>query len=328
MRLLVLGGTGFVGRHVVEAALARGAEVSVFNRGRSAPGLFGDAVEELRGDRVRGEVESLRGRPFDAVVDVTGYRPAEVDVVLDALGGHAGPYAFVSSVSVYTEPIAAHSDESAPVIELGSVPAEPSDSATAYGGLKILCERRLPPGALVVRPAVVAGPYDPTERVTRWARRAGEGDRLLAADPQQPVQFVDARDLAAFLLHGVASGLSGTFNVAAPPVSFKTFLEACGAGDRVVWAGRERLVQAGIRLWDDLPMTLAADDEAFLTFSAERARAAGLRTRPPEETLADTGAWDATRPAAERGDPFAAHEAGLLTALQESRRTGGTFDGA
>ena len=315
MRLLVLGGTGFVGRHVVEAALARGAEVSIFNRGRSAPGLFGDAVEELRGDRVRGDVESLRGRSFDAVVDVTGYRPAEVDSVLDALGGHAGPYAFVSSVSVYAEPIAAHSDEGASVIELAGELPEPSDSAEAYGGLKVLCERRLRPDALIVRPAVVAGPYDPTERVTRWARRAGQGDRLLAADPEQPVQFVDARDLAAFLLHGVATGLGGTFNVAAQPVSFATFLEAGGAGDRVVWAGRERLVQAGIRLWDDLPMTLAPEDEAFLTFSSERARAAGLRTRPLERTLADIRSWDATRPAGERRDPFAAREAELLTAL-------------
>lgn len=315
MRLLVLGGTRFVGRHVVEAALAAGHRVTVFNRGRSAPGLFGDDVEELRGDRVGGDAEALRGRSFDAVADVAAYRPAEVDLVLDALGGHGGPYAFVSSVSVYADPVAAGSDESAPIIELDGKLPEPGDSATAYGGLKVLCERRLPPDALVLRPTVVAGPYDPTERVTRWARRAGEGDALLAADPHQPVQLIDARDLAAFMLEGLTRGVRGTFNVATEPVAFSAFLAAAGAGDRVVWAGRRQLAAAGVAPWDDLPMTTAADDEAFMTFSSRNARAAGLRTRPLAETLADVRAWDATRPAEERGDPFAAREAQLLRTL-------------
>jgi 2'-hydroxyisoflavone reductase len=315
MRLLVLGGTRFVGRHVVDAALAHEHQVTLLNRGRSAPGLFGDAVEELRGDRVRGDVAALRGRSFDAVVDATAYRPAEVDAVLDALGGHGGPYAFISSVSVYAEPIARGSDEEAPLIELGATDLEPGDSATAYGGLKVACERRLPSDALVVRPGVVAGPHDPTERVTRWARRAGDGDALLASDAQQPVQLIDARDLAAFLLDGVADGVSGTFNVVTEPVSFGAFLAAAGAGDRVVWAGRERLAAAGVALWDELPMTTAAEDEAFLTFSNRRARTAGLRTRPLAQTLADIREWDATRPDGERGDPFARREAELLAAF-------------
>ena len=318
MRLLILGGTGFVGRHIAETALAQGHEVSLFNRGRSARGLFGDAVEELRGDRVRGDVEALRARSFDAVIDVTAYRPTEVDTVLEALSGFAGPYAFVSSVSVYAEPIAAGSDESAPVIELKAPLPEPSDSAEAYGGLKVLCERRLPPQALVVRPSVVAGPYDPTDRVTRWARRAGEGDAMLAGDPEQPIQLVDARDLAEFVVHGVTTGLGGTFNVATEPVPFSAFIEAAGGADRVVWAGRERLSAFGVELWDQLPLTLAPEDEAFLTFSSAKARAAGLRTRRLAQTLADVRAWDATRPPAERRDPFADREHELLAALGEA----------
>ena len=316
MRLLILGGTGFVGRHVAVAALARGHDVTLFNRGRTAPGLFGAGVEELRGDREAGNVDALRGRAFDAVVDATAYEPHQVDAVLDALGRHDGAYALVSSVSVYAEPIATHSDERAPVIELAEPLPRPADGATAYGGLKVLCERRLPPDALVLRPSVVAGPHDPTDRVTRWARRAGDGDALLGADPDQPLQLVDARDLAAFALHGIDTGLGGTFNVATEPVAFSAFLQAAGAADRVAWAGRDRLRAAGIRLWEDLPMTIDAEEEAFMTFSSARARAAGLRTRPLAETLADTRAWDVTRAPHQRRDPFAARERELLAAMR------------
>ncbi len=295
MHVLVVGGTRFVGRHVVEAALARGHRVTLFNRGRSAPGLFGTAVEELRGDRAAGRVGALGGRRFDATIDVSGYRPEEVAAVLAALGPGAGAYAFVSTVSVYREPVARDSDEDAPVDESGA----------GYGGRKVRCERALPPGALVVRPGVVAGPYDPTERVTRWARRAVDGDAVLAADPDQPVQLIDARDLAAFVLDGVERGLAGTFNVVTEPVTFRELLAAAGAGDRVAWVGAERLVAVGVALWEELPLAADPVDAGFLTFSSTRARAAGLRTRPLAETLADVRAWDATRPPAERRDPFA-----------------------
>ena len=304
MRLLVLGGTRFVGRHLAEAALVRGHDVTLFNRGRSASGLFGTTVEELRGDRAAGDVGALRGRRFDATVDVSGYRPQDVSAVLGALGTGAGAYGFVSTVSVYCEPVARGSDEDAPVDESGA----------SYGGLKVRCERALPPDALVVRPGVVAGPHDPTERVTRWARRAADGDRLLGADPDQPVQFVDARDLAAFLLDGVEHGRAGTFNVVTEPVTFRELLSVAGADDRVVWAGAERLAAAGVALWDELPLTAAPQDAGFLTFASARARAAGLRTRPLAETLADVRAWDATRPPAERADPFA-RERELLALL-------------
>jgi 2'-hydroxyisoflavone reductase len=176
-------------------------------------------------------------------------------------------------------------------------------------------ERRAPCG-LVARPCVVAGPHDPTERVTRWARRAADGDVMLAGDPNQPVQLIDVRHLATFLLHGIRTGLSGPHNVAAEPVPFSAFLDAAGAQDRVVWAGRERLQRAGVRLWDDLPMTLPAGDEAFLTFSSARARAAGLRTQPLAETLADIREWDATRPSVQRRDHFAGRERELLAAIR------------
>lgn len=304
MKLLVLGGTRFVGRHVVEAAITGGHDVTLFNRGRSAPGLFGDTVEELRGNRETGDLAALRGRRFDAIVDASAYRPCDVAGVLNALAHNFDVYAFISTVSVYAEPIALGSDESAPVIELADGIPLSGDSVEAYGGLKACCERLLPPHALVVRPGVVAGPYDPTERVTRWARRAGEGDNLLAAAPEQPVQFIDARDLASFLLEGIARDLTGIFNVVTEPVPFSAFLDAAGAGDRVVWAGRERLAAAGVALWDELPMTAPREDEAFLTFSSARARAAGLRTRPVAETLTDVRAWDATRPPGERSDPL------------------------
>lgn len=190
------------------------------------------------------------------------------------------------------------------MVELTDPLPSPGDSAEAYGGLKVLCERAAPRHALIARSGVVAGPHDPTERVTRWARRAGEGDALLAADSQQPVQLIDARDLAAFLLAGIAGGVTGTFNVVTEPVSFGAFLDAAGASDRVVWAGRDWLAAAGVTLWDELPMTATREDEAFLTFSSARAREAGLRTRPLAQTLADVRAWDGSRSPDERGDPF------------------------
>lgn len=304
MKLLVLGGTRFVGRHVVGAALADGHDVTLFNRGVSAPGLFDGDVRFLRGNRQGGGVSALRAASFEGVIDVTAYRPSDVETVLGALADPAVPYALVSTVSVYAEPIAPNSDEDAAVIALTTGGRRPEDSADAYGGLKARCERVAPPHALIVRPGVVAGPYDWTERVTRWARRAAEGDPVIAGDPRQPIQFIDARDLAKFLLHGITAGVAGTYNAVTEPVPFHAFLDAAGAEDRVVWAGRERLRRAGVEFWSELPMTLPPEEESFLTFSSARARRAGLLTRPLAETLADIRAWDADRPAIERRDPL------------------------
>jgi len=189
VRLLVLGGTRFVGRHVVEATLERGHDVALFNRGRTNAGLFTDA-EQLRGDRSAGDVAALAGRRFDATIDVSGYTPRDVEAILGA-GAALGHYVFVSTISVHYD------------IE--------------YGRQKLLAEGAVPDGAAIVRPGIVAGRHDHTERLTHWARALRAGERIAAGDPRQPVQVVDARDLAAFLVDLAETQRAGRAPPSAPP---------------------------------------------------------------------------------------------------------------
>src|SRR5260221_7099253 len=210
MRILVLGGTQFLGRHVVDAALERGHDVSLFNRGRTRPELFAAAVERLRGDR-DGDLSALEGRSFDAVVDTSGYVPRIVRNTLDALG-EVGHYTFVSSVSVYAD-LSAPPTEASAVREL----EQPTEEwREAYGELKADCEdvvRERFPEAFIPRPGLIVGPWDPTGRFTYWPQRIAAGGHVLApAPPDAPAQMIDARDLAAWILHGAATGLSGTYN--------------------------------------------------------------------------------------------------------------------
>src|ERR1700675_3640370 len=193
MRILVLGGTQFLGRHAVDAALERGHEITLFNRGQTRPDLFPD-VEKLRGDR-DGDLTALAGRGFDAVVDTSGYVPRLVAETLDALGD-VGHYTFVSSISVYAD-LSTPPTESSPLAEL----KEPTEEwREAYGELKVLCEnvvRERVPGAFIPRPGLIVGPWDPTGRFTYWPARLADGGRVLApAPPGSPAQVIDARDLA------------------------------------------------------------------------------------------------------------------------------------
>src|SRR5436309_1384754 len=193
MCVLIIGGTGFLGRHLTEAALRRGFALSLFNRGQTSPDLFPD-VERLPGDRRTGDLEALAGREFDAVIDTCGYLPDEVRAMGEFLAGSVGHYTFVSSIAVYPDPVAPGTDESAPVASLeGPIPESPTDEA--YGALKALCERAaeeaLPGRVLSVRSGLIAGPGDPTDRFTYWPRRVARGGRVLAPRRGQPVQFID-----------------------------------------------------------------------------------------------------------------------------------------
>lgn len=214
-RLLVLGGTKFVGRHVVEEALTRGHTVTLFNRGLTRPGLF-TGVEELHGDR-DGDLRLLEGRSFDAVVDTSGYVPRIVRETIEALRD-VGHYTFVSTISVYAD-VSTPPTEASPVAAL----REPTEEwREAYGELKALCEsvvRERFPDAFVPRPGLVAGPWDPTGRFSYWPRRLHEGGRVLApAPPDAPAQLIDARDLAAWIVTAGETGLAGTFNAVARDV--------------------------------------------------------------------------------------------------------------
>jgi 2'-hydroxyisoflavone reductase len=292
MRLLVLGGTRFLGRALVEAALARGDDVTLFNRGRTNPELFPE-VEQLRGDRTR-DLDALSGLEWDAVLDVAGFEPQVVGLSTSALRGRVGRYVFVSTVSVYA-------DHSVPQVE-GAALLAPDDT---YGALKAACEQVVQEAygdqALVVRPGLIVGPHDPTDRFTYWPRRVAEGGRVLApGDPRDPVQFVDVRDLAEWILHASGAGLAGVFNATGETTSFERLLDEClraaGGDARFVWVPSERLLAAGLEEWMGVPLWIASPGwEAANRVVVAKAVAAGLTFRPLAETIRDTLAWDAVR---------------------------------
>ncbi len=293
MRILALGGTQFLGRHVVDAALGRGHELTLFNRGTTRPELFPEA-EKLRGDR-DGDLTSLRGRGFDAVVDTSGYVPRIVSETLAALG-EVGHYTFVSSISVYADLTDPPTEES-PVAVLAS-PTE--DWREHYGELKALCEEAVLarfPGAFVPRPGLIVGPWDPTGRFTYWPVRIAEGGRVLApAPPERPAQVIDARDLAAWILDAAEAGTGGVFNAIGEPTTLAAILDTCievtGSDAKLVWVDPEQLVAQEVGEWMELPLWLHSPEyRSMLSVVPERALAAGLRLRPLAETVRDTLHW-------------------------------------
>jgi 2'-hydroxyisoflavone reductase len=300
-KLLILGGTLFVGRHIVEAALDRGHEVTLFNRGRTHAGLF-PGVEELRGDRDV-DLDALRGRTWDAVVDPSARVPRWVRSAGEILAGAVGHYTFISSGSVYSPARPVGYDETAPVHVLRDETVEVISDPETYGALKVLSERaaeELMPGrVLSVRAGLVVGPYDPTGRFTYWVHRVAKGGDVVAPEPRdQPVQFVHARDLADWILDMAERREAGVFNATGPaePLTMERLLDECVAATQsdahLVWVDEGFLVRQGVEAWSELPLWLAPaqnpDDANFLTMDVSKARAAGLRFRPLRETILET----------------------------------------
>jgi 2'-hydroxyisoflavone reductase len=293
MRILILGGTQFLGRHTVDAAVARGHEVTLFNRGQTRPELFPD-VEKLVGDR-DGRLDAVRGRSFDAVVDTSGYVPRVVAETMDALGA-VGHYTFVSSISVYAD-LTTPPTEDAPVREL----EQPTEEwREAYGELKADCEdevRARFPDAFIPRPGLIVGPWDPTGRFTYWPQRFADGGRVLApAPPGADAQVIDARDLAAWIVRAAENRLAGTYNVVDRPIPRSVLLETCrdvaGAESQIEWVDPEFLTEQGVEEWMELPLWLASPEYAgMLSIDPSRAFAAGLEARPLADTARDTLAW-------------------------------------
>lgn len=300
MKLLVVGGTRFYGRHLVAAAAARGDEVTVFTRGRS--GGVPEGVRHLVGDR-RSDLSALAQGRWDAVVDTCGYLPSEVDRLAEALGDRVGAYVFVSSVSVYAGTTRGNAEDD-PVGTIDDPDTETVDGRT-YGPLKALCEaalrRRLGERATVLRPGLIVGPHDPTQRFTYWPARLGrarDDEPVLAPGrPEDPVQVIDARDLAAFTLTLLDDGTRGTFNAISRSFTMGELMSACaqaaGVRPRWCWVAMAELQARGLQPWSDLPVALPDDEEhrGFMRTDVERAHAAGLRTRPLARTVADTLAW-------------------------------------
>ncbi|RKS77912.1 2'-hydroxyisoflavone reductase [Motilibacter peucedani] len=322
MQILVLGGTSFVGRALVEAALSAGHSVTLFNRGRTEPGLF-PGVPRLVGDRETGDYAALAdGSCWDAVVDVSAYVPRHVAQALDALEGRTGRYLFVSTGSTYDRRRAKPGlDETSP--RLAPERSTEVVDDTTYGPLKVACEddvlARLGDRATIVRPGVVAGPGDPTDRFTWWVRRAARGGAVaLPGRPDQPVQVVDSRDLAALMLRLLEDDRPGTFNAVGPaqPVDLRGLVEACAraAGTQVeVVPVPQDAVHPGLPL-----VHVDPSYDVMSTRSAARARAVGLPSTPLERTAADVLAWDRERgepPLAVELDP--AREAELVAAARD-----------
>jgi len=297
VRLLVLGGTVFLGRHLVDAALARGHEVTLFNRGQTNSELFPD-VERLRGDR-DGDLSALERGSWDAVVDTSGYVPRVVRASAELLADRVEHYTFVSSVSAYGDFSRVGLSEDDAVEPLAE---ESEDVAEHYGPLKALCEQAVesvfPGRSLVVRPGIIVGPHDPTDRFTYWPVRSARGGEVLApGDPNRQVQVIDCRDLAAWMVRLVEDRVTGTLNATGPgqPLTMEGMLAACGA-EELTWVSDEFLLEREVGPWMELPLWVSGPEWAgLLSVDISRAVAAGLSFRPIEETARDTLAWASSR---------------------------------
>jgi 2'-hydroxyisoflavone reductase len=336
VRLLVLGGTGFLGRHVVHAALARGWRVTLFNRGRSGRGLFPGA-EEIHGDRA--DPRALAGRTWDLAIDTSGIHPSHVRASAGLLAPSVGHYTYLSSVSVYASLAEPGADEDSPVAPaLLHVPEGITEES--YGALKAMAEAEargaMPGRVLVVRPGLIVGPWDPSDRFGYWVRRVAEGGRVLApGGPDRPVQFIDARDLAEWMLRMAEERRTGTFNAVGPQrrLTMEWLLETirveADSGAQLVWASDEFLLESGVEPWKELPLwipEMLPQHRSFMEVSNARAVAAGLTFRRILETVADVRAWQEEHPVPPFSLPTlsAPREQQLLRALtRDVRRPSG-----
>lgn len=306
MRVLILGGTMFVGRHLVEAALARGHVVTIFNRGQHNADLFPD-VEKLRGDR-DGDLTALEGRQWDAAIDVHGRVPRIVRMSAELLAPSVGHYTFISTTSVYGDYSIRNMDEHAPLATIAD-PTVEDPTGPNYGPLKVLCEQAveaaMPGRALIIRPGLIVGPYDPTNRFTYWPRRVAQGGDVLAPDgPEHSARFIDVRDLAAFAIQMIERGATGIYNARGPneTLTFGELLETCKrlteSDARFVWVDEEFLLDQQVKPYTEMPLWIPNLPEraGFYSVSSAKAVAAGLTFRPIAETIRDTLAWDAMQP--------------------------------
>jgi 2'-hydroxyisoflavone reductase len=300
MRILILGGTFFVGRHLVDAAQARGHELVLFNRGKSGPNLFPD-IETLHGDRNTDEgLSALDGAgDFDAVIDTCGYFPRVVQLSLQKMAPRAKRYCFISTISVYQNWPDEPCPEDADLLTLEDPAVHEMTGVRSYGALKVLCEQEaeaaFPGKALIIRCGLIVGPHDWAERVTYWAHRAAQGGEVLApGGPELQTQWIDVRDLSEWTIRMLEEGKAGIFNANGPRTSFGVLLDACGA-EKITYVPEAFLQEQGVEPWDELPLwrgvgsVNAAND-------CRKAIAAGLIYRPLTETVRDTLAWDANRP--------------------------------
>jgi 2'-hydroxyisoflavone reductase len=306
MRILILGGTVFLGRALVEAALERGHAITLFTRGQSNPHLFPE-VENLRGDRAS-NLSALEGQRWEAVIDTCGYVPRIVRRSAEMLAFAVDHYTFVSTLSVYTDLSQPGIDESTPVGTLADETIEEVTGET-YGPLKALCEQAveqaLPGRTLIIRPGLIVGPHDPTDRFTYWPHRVAQGGEVLAPGrPARPIQLIDVRDLAEWTLRLVEARQTGVYNADCPAqsVTMEQFLETCksvsGSDATFTWVSEEFLAAQQVGEWMQMPLWVRESDPTnagFFAMDCRKAVAAGLVFRPLADTVRATLDWDVAR---------------------------------
>jgi 2'-hydroxyisoflavone reductase len=319
LKILLLGGTRFLGIHMTELALVRGHSVTFFNRGRTRPELL-PQVEKLQGDR-DGKLDALKGRKWDAVIDTSGYVPRHVRLSAELLAPNVQQYLFISTIGLYAD-FSKANDESSPVAKVDDEQRE--DWQNAYGPLKALCEKAvataMPGRTTMVRPGLIVGPEDGTDRFTYWPARAARGGEMIAPGaPHAPFQIIDARDLAAFCLDALENRTLGVFNVTSPSEKFTTgdvISESVAAAlalarpnppPRPTWVSAEFLAEQKVAPFADMPGWMPPGGEmsgvqmgGLHQTNVERAMKAGLDISPLQKTTRDTLAWHLARPAAER----------------------------
>lgn len=312
MKLLILGGTRFLGRHLVDAALQRGHEVTLFNRGTQV--FVSPSVETIIGDR-HGDLAELRGRRWDAVIDTSGYLPRTVRAAAEVLSDALDRYIFISSQSAYADVGVRGVDETHPVKTLTGEELEhanridtsghPSYGAL-YGGLKALCEQAaegvMPDRVMNVRAGLIVGPYDYTDRFTYWVVRVARGGEVLAPGrAERPVQFIDARDLAAWTVSMTERSATGRYNANRLPntLTMRDVLDECKSSSNsdagFTWTSEAFLREEKVTAWSEMPLWLPEEEapqlQGFMFVNCDKAIAAGLRIRPLRETIGDTLEW-------------------------------------
>jgi len=310
MKLLILGGTQFLGKYIALAALARDHAVTLFNRANHPTPH--PAVETIVGDRNM-DLAKLRGRQWDAVIDTSAYLPRQAREAAEALSGAIDRYVFTSTEAVYADFSQRGIDENGPLATLTDEQLESANNigtnepiklGQLYGPLKALCERTvqevLPDRTLVIRPGLIVGPDDYTDRLTYWVARVAQGGEVLApGGPDRFVQFIDVRDVAEFIVRMIERSETGIFNASGPTSTWtmSQVLDACrtasGSDASFTWVDEKFLLQEAVAPWSEMPLWLpdAPDYKGFLFFNSDKAVRAGLQYRPLHETIGDTFAW-------------------------------------
>ncbi len=301
LKILILGGTHFLGIHLAEEFQERGHELTLFNRGVQNPDLFPD-IEKLQGDR-DGNLHALEGRHWDAVIDTSGHLPRIVEQSAQVLAGATKHYTFISTIGVYENFHKFHIDESYPIAQLREPQSEVITDKT-YGALKGLCEavvqHYFPEQTLIIRPGLIVGPNDPTDRFTYWVKRIAEGGEVLAP-AHQPVQFIDVRDLSKWIVQMVENQATGIYNAAGESLSLELLLQGCQQASPkktyVTWVSEEFLLQKSVQDWVELPLWLSNKRQmpGFFHINSQKAIRSGLTLRPLAETIEATLKWDMAR---------------------------------